>query len=342
MAVRKVGRKWCASLPMPWDVVAWAARAEDGQLRRESSDGIRFRVVSWNVAYRVGPSVARQAAFLAELEPHLVLFQELNRRSSEALIEGAGLDWVRCAVDLRQPQPGDTPVRRRGVGLAGRGPEPSAVWSLQGVQLPERTLVGTASVGGIPVTVASYHAPPGVSWGLVKPAQAVACAHWLAGVDGPVILGADANTPELDMPDFSLTRTHWHSGRPKLKGAPGDDLLFGPGCVHGLSDALRVWLNEHPDDLARVISERPRGPLALSHRTGKRKSSLGTDRRFDAIWVSRDFKVDSVTYPYDESMAAGSDHSAVVADLVLEVPAAAGRRPSHDDGGGPPSPRRQG
>lgn len=51
------------------------------------------------------------------------------------------------------------------------------------------------------------------------------------------MLGADANTPEHDMPGFRLSRTHWHTGMRKLGGEPGDDVLFGPDNEHRLTDA---------------------------------------------------------------------------------------------------------
>jgi endonuclease/exonuclease/phosphatase family metal-dependent hydrolase len=55
----------------------------------------------------------------------------------------------------------------------------------------------------------------------------------------------------------------------------------------------------------------------VSYRTGKRKTHPGTDRRFDSIWVSHHFAVDAIAYPYDASIAAGSDHAAIIADLSM-------------------------
>jgi endonuclease/exonuclease/phosphatase family metal-dependent hydrolase len=84
-----------------------------------------------------------------------------------------------------------------------------------------------------------------------------------------------------------------------------------------LEDVLRRWLDGHPDKLDQLRVERPSGPLALSYRTGRRKLHPGTDRRFDSIWVSPQFEVNAVDYPYAQCIAAGSDHAAVVADLTL-------------------------
>jgi hypothetical protein len=279
-----------------------------------------IRTVSWNVANRVGDAARRQGEFLASLspQPDLVMFQEVNRRSIETVSERAGLGWFFLAADLRMPQPGDTPVRQRGVALAGCGPPPVGLGIIDDAPLPERTIYGVVRIHGRPVTIASYHAPPGVNWQEKKPAQAVLFARWLATVPGPVVFGADANTPLLDHPDFELVRTHWQTGAGKLNGLPGDDLLWGPTKVHGLEDALRRWLSCNPTEFAQMRMERPLGPLATSHRTGKRRTCDGTDRRFDSVWVSEEFQADAVSYPYDASLRAGSDHSAVIADLSLE------------------------
>jgi hypothetical protein len=124
------------------------------------------RVVSWNLANRVRDAARRQGEFLADLEPapNLVLLQEVNRHSIERVCERAGLDWCRLAVDIRQPEPGDTRVPTLGVGLAGRGPAPASVAIRADVPLPERTIHGVVDIDGQQVRVASYLAPPGVSW----------------------------------------------------------------------------------------------------------------------------------------------------------------------------------
>jgi hypothetical protein len=212
--------------------------------------------VSWNVANRVGEATRRQGEFLARLDPRpdVILLQEVNRRSVDALCEFAGMGWLRCAVDLRQEQPDDRPVRRRGVAIAGRTAAPSSCYLLEDVPLPERLLIAALPLAGQVVHLASYHAPPGMSWFEKKPQQAVRFARWLATLRGPAAFGADANTPLIDAIDFQQTRTHWHTGRRILRGAPGDDLLVGPAKLHRLEDVLRRWLDGHPDELDRLPS----------------------------------------------------------------------------------------
>lgn len=297
-----------------------------GDMRREAAifalrfiqirDHLPVRVASWNVAFRSKVAAECQGELLRALQVDVVMLQELNPASADTLRRAAGLDWLVRAVDLRVPQADDRPVRRRGVGIAGRGRLPRPSWILDGVRLPERTLA-VAIDGETELTAVSYHAPPGVTWGIDKPRQAVALAQRLALCRGPVLVGADANTPELDAADFAATRTHWHSGKRILHGEPGDDLMFGPAKIHHLDDALRRWLADHPDQAAAMSAARPRGPLAITHYTGKRKNSPGCPRRFDAIWATPHWKINSVDHLYDAAVQAGSDHAVVLADLEL-------------------------
>lgn len=106
-------------------------------------------------------------------------------------------------------------------------------------------MLAEATVEGLSLTTVSYHAPPGVTWEIVKPRQAVTIARWLSAQQGPVLLGADANT-----------------------------------------------------------------------RTGKRKNSPGTGRRYDCIWLTAHWTVQHIDHLYDERIDACSDHALVLADLA--------------------------
>ena len=278
-----------------------------------------MRLVSWNINYRGRKTAERQGNLLRELAPHLILLQEVNPVSSEVLRDAAGADWMVRAIDLRTQEPDDSPVRQRGVAIAGRGlPAPCRSWLLDEIRLSERVLLIEIETEGTPFIAVSYHAPPGVNWGIVKPRQAVAFASWLSTRNGPMLFGADANTPLIDAPDFANTRTHWHTGDPRLLGEPGDDLLFGHKKGHDLEDALRRWLAfpSSRDERDR-LGAGPTGPLATTYWTVKGKNLPGTERRYDSVWVSRHWAVRKVEHLYERSVAAGSDHAAVLVELDL-------------------------
>lgn len=83
---------------------------------------------------------------------------------------------------------------------------------------------------------------------------------------------------------------------------------------------MRTWLEGRPEEMARIREERPEGPLAISHRSGKTRQHPGNPRRYDHIYATRtDFRVDHVEYLYDQACAAGSDHAVVIADLRCNV-----------------------
>jgi hypothetical protein len=242
-----------------------------------------------------------------------MLLQEVNPGSSAVFAHAAGADWMVRAIDLRTAKPNDTPVRRRGVAIAGRRLPLWRSWLLDEIRLPERILLIETEIDGTRLIAVSYHAPPGVSWKLVKPRQAVAFARWLSKQNGPLLFGADANTPKTDAPDFTKTRTHWHTGMRKLGDELGDDRLFGPQKMHNLKDALRLAL--HPHEMDRLQASKPTGPLAVTYRTVKNSPSTGV--RFDSVWVSRRWVVRHVEHQYEKGRKAGSDHAPVVVDLDL-------------------------
>jgi hypothetical protein len=69
--------------------------------------------------------------------------------------------------------------------------------------------------------------------------------------------------------------------------------------------------------MGRLRASDPSGPLAVTHRTGKRKNSPGTGRRYDSVWVSSHWVVRNIEHLYAEGIKAGSDHAPVVVYLDL-------------------------
>jgi len=288
----------------------------------------QLRVITWNLGRGVGDRATREADLIRDLNPDLALFQEANARSIDGVAREAGFDWVRWT------QPDDQPLRAGSgylAAVAGRGTEPEWLSPRFDVPFPDRVTAVRIRVGQVPLIATAYHAPPGVSWGREKAQQAVAFARWLADQQDLVVLGADANTPMVDHPDFQRTLTHWQSGVARLKGAPGDDLMWGHTKVHGLDDALRVALANDPARMKAIRDARPDGPLEVSYRTLRRNGRPSTPWRFDGIWISKGIQVISVDYLYDRGLAAGSDHALVLADLLVPQVRAWPETPAQDE-----------
>jgi hypothetical protein len=136
-------------------------------------------------------------------------------------------------------------------------------------------------------------------------------ARWLSKNRGVVIVGIDANAPKTDHPDISKNSWWW----------PSEPLLLGGAPLHSLRDALRTYLEAHPSELASIIQARPEGPLALSHIRGNKRKR--TECRYDFIYCTREVVVESISYMYNESLEAGSDHALVTAALSIAGPRAA-------------------
>ena len=155
-----------------------------------------------------------------------------------------------------------------------------------------------------PLTICSFHAPPGVNWKERKPQALMALAEWLATHSGRTLVGMDANAPKTDHPDIMQSQWWWKE----------EALLLGSQALHHLDDALRLWLAVHPFEAERLYALKPQGPLAISYDRGKKHS---IPCRYDFIYVTSDFTVAHVDYLYHEAIEAGSDHALVVADLYL-------------------------
>jgi hypothetical protein len=245
----------------------------------------------------------------------LLLAQEAHPNSLEALCREAGLDWyhsARSAFPKLISERGHE--RARSVAIAGRGSGPSRIEPIDDLEFVEKAAHTELDIGVGRVTVATYHAPAGVTHGVGKPRQAVRFTRWLAEREGPTIMGGDFNTPEVDHPDANKLRTHWHTGTVKLKGEPGDDVLVGPRPTHALRDAYRAWLDDHRSVLGKIRAERPEGPLAVTYCTGKNGLY---PKRYDAIWVTPHFSVLKVEHFYEESVEIRLDHGLVIATLEL-------------------------
>lgn len=167
---------------------------------------------------------------------------------------------------------------------------------LEDIPSPERSPVAHVSVAGVPVWVASWSAPPGVSWGkAAKGRQVNRFAAWLRERPGPTLVGIDRNAPKWERHD--LADDEWWNFR--------EPLLYGPKRVHDLRDVYRDLLDSRSDLADRVRAESPEGPLAVTHLGG------GTPCRYDAVYASPEFSVAEVDHLWEAATEAGSDHALV-------------------------------
>ena len=265
-----------------------------------------LRVVSWNVAGRVN---ADMTALLTRDTPDLVLLQEVTESVWADYRAAFPAYWKAFSLDHR-PQP-EALGRRYGLGTAILGgPRTHCRMQrlpLQEIVQPERVLAVEVDVDGLagPVTVVSYHALHG-GHGPDKPMTSARLGEWLEQQNGPVLVGMDANSPDVDHPDFSQTRCHW-AQQPYTALEPR---LLGPAKTHRLRDLFREHLEQDPEKMAALRQDRPQGPLATSH------VIQGRPRRYDHLWATPDINVEA--FEYDQlGLAEGySDHALIRATLT--------------------------
>jgi hypothetical protein len=265
---------------------------------------MNIRFASWNVNNR--NLTPKHISFLRDIGADLMAFQEVSPRFHSALVKAKVFDWSAYSLSNDSAAPVRARSRRLGCSVFGSGRfEFISASSLEAIVFPERTLmVRLRSLGG-DLTAFSIHIPPGASWGTVKPKTMEAIGQWFAKLDGVGVVGIDANSPKTDHPDISKN-TWWWNGEPSLLGGEP---------VHHLRDAFRSYLHDHPEELAAITHLHPNGPLAVSHVRGK--NLCRTECRYDFIFCTPETVVDSISYMYAESLAAGSDHALVVATLRL-------------------------
>lgn len=253
-----------------------------------------MRVVTWNVAGRVGRQ-AEQVAAIAASEADVVALQEVTVRTLPLwrdALEGLGYACATPPADLPSPA-----ARRLSVLTAARGelvrlPGPDALpW-------PERVLC--CALGDLELV--NVHSPIAPAPGLAKVRTHEAVAAYLATAPArPRILCGDLNTPRRELPDGDvLTFAHDTNGRLRPERGERWDRAER-ALVHGLRQ--RGWVDAF---------------RALHGYEGRHASwTFKDDRggwRLDHVLVCGLRPVASA-YAHEWRRLGLSDHSALVADL---------------------------
>jgi Phage integrase family len=217
--------------------------------------------------------------------------------------------WVKLAIDT-WTEPACVaaghvfrPVNRAGTVTADRLGE-KVVWQMlkqYAAEVGVPDIAPNALYESTPLTLCSFHIPPGATWGRIKPQTMKAIAEWLRSQPGSLVVGMDANSPKTDHPD-PLKNEWWWEDEPAL---------LGPAPQHGLRDAFRLFLDDSQELFDAIKTSRPAGPLAISYLRGSGVKNIPC--RYDVILVSLDVAVSNVEYlPLDGVL---SDHALVVSHL---------------------------
>lgn len=255
-------------------------------------NGVRLRVVSWNVDSRPTGLLDAKVQLLREMEPDIALLQEINRSVYRALLPHPSahermhlrsrvFSWGALSTDLSEPRGsefrlgsavlGTATSTRVGARVLDKAPfevrdpvRPGLLWRTVSARV--------ALCTGELLTVGSFHGrqaavpedqPAGPPSAALRRAFHAGIAGWLSRVSGPVIFGIDAG-----------------------KVVDESDPLLGSARAHKLDP---------------VLDSR----LVPTH---------------DQLWVTSDFAVLDVRCLQVEASAAGSDRPLLLADLELPDP----------------------
>ena len=272
------------------------------------SSALRF--LTWNLNGASGERAQRIVALLAsELAdgPALAALQEVKPATHRVLVAAGIFDWLVYSLEIRTPGEFDRGNRKLGCAVAGRGAVAllgaDVLWRLP---LPERSAIAHVRWSGIELDAISYHSLAGSGFKAGKGVAYRGLLETLAARERPMLLGLDANTPKLDHPDESRSVFWWPAHEPLVLGPPA-------AREHDLSDAFRRWLAANPAEWEAIEAERPDGPLAVTHLRGTKNIPC----RYDQVWVSPEWMVESVRHLTEASFETGSDHALVVADLKI-------------------------
>jgi len=261
---------------------------------------VSLRVVQWNISVMLSRPGAI-ANFIEERigqGPAIVCVEEVKRSAYDTLRSLRNLTSSCFSLDLREPGGNEGDERKMGIAVFSFGLPIISPELLNRTVFPERTL--SVLLHGVfgPIRVVAFHSLTGVGYRKAKASNFASIADYLqehrAELD---FLCFDANEPQHDSMDVNKL-VFWPRGKTAT-------LIMGSEKVHDLSDSYVEHLRStgHIDNV--------QDPFTVSHVT------RGTPRRYDYIMHSRRWTVVNCSYPYAESVAATSDHSAVIADFEL-------------------------
>lgn len=259
-----------------------------------------IRVVQWNIS--TGAKSSLVAAFLQEHlaadRPTVVCLNEVLESAFAALRDELEPTASVFSLELREPGRHEGRNRRMGIAVLSFGSEITDFRLLDRTVFPERSLRVELDVAGTRVRVCAFHSLTGVGYKNAKASNFMTIADHLEADTELDFLCFDANEPKTDARDEAQLE-FWDGNGDRGRGA---SLIMGPDRPHHLTDSYRSF-QQHPDILE---------PLPETHLT------RGNPRRYDYVFTAPWWSVTSIDHPFEASVAASSDHSAVIVDAQRE------------------------
>ncbi|MCE5193727.1 hypothetical protein LLF88_07350 [bacterium] len=269
---------------------------------------MKLRIVQWNIHLN---SLAKETSeFLAAkigTGQTLVCLEEVTPRRFRYLVTSLGPTSSCFSLNLHQPGGNEAKVGKLGIAMLGFGLKVGFPKLLGRCAFPERTL--SARIDGTTghFRIVAFHSLTSSNHQEHKPKNFALIADYLRRNRKKIdFLCCDANEPRHDSMDPAKLEFSPKYDKGEVKKAA---LIMGAEKVHELTDSYVDYLSSK----GKVVT---RDPLAVSYKTGTQGQKHG-ERRYDYIMHSPKWQVVKCAYPYDESVATHSDHSAVIADFEL-------------------------
>lgn len=260
-----------------------------------------LRVIQWNIKRSRSPAIEVFLRQRVGQGPAILCLEEVTRSAYDRLTEFFPLAPSCFSLDMRMPGHHEGGERAIGVAVLAFVLPIVTLELIDRAPFPERTL--SVLLGGPfgPMRVVAFHSLTGSGYLKAKASNFASIADYLeqhrAELD---FLCFDANEPNKDSMDVDKIEFSSRSDRGRVKKV---SLIMGNHKVHRLTDSYVAYLKSKGEFVEG-------NPLALSY-----KKKLA-DRRYDYIMHSpAKWRVTNCDYPYKDSVAAHSDHSAVIADF---------------------------
>ena len=274
----------------------------------------KFRILSWNTAKRVKYTV-EQYVYLQDFDADVIALQEVLPKSVTIWRDSLGADYpyIISSFDLVPDHTILKSKRMFGQLIASKFPVTPFPPDQINIPWQERALSVYLHACKRKIRFITTHIPPGSSNGWIKIQTIKGLVESLiVNESSHQILCGDFNTPQSESSDFGVVtfgQRITKSGEPRVRrsfrGGLGiewdrwERALFEELPQHGIRDAYRV---KHPHTYD-----------AFSWSL-KRKGKIFRNR-FDHIFISDAFDVQSCDYPNDQSFM--SDHSPIFGEFVL-------------------------
>ena len=273
----------------------------------EGEKAVELRVVHWNVYGASDPgNIANFVSERIGRGPTIVCLQDIKRAPYNMLVGLLKPASSRFSLDLREPSRNEGDERTMGIAMFGFGLPISSLELLDRTLYPERTF--SVLFGGAfgPIRVVAFDSLAGIGseYPIAKASNFASIADYLEFHRAELgFLCFDANEPQQDSMDVNKLM-FWPHPKVAVKKVT---LIMGPQKVHGLSDSYVEYLRSKREVVVQ-------DPLTVSYKTGTPKKKQ-VEKRYDYIMNARRWRVTHCEYPYEESVAATANHSAVVADF---------------------------